>query len=66
MPTETLIMPAQTEEILNLVELHRQLIQRGGFTAPQEHDSYSLAQPSPYRFVPTVASNGAATVILGE
>ncbi len=53
------------QETLELIELHRELTSLNGITVAQPDDAYSLAQPSPYRFVPTVASNGAATAIEG-
>ena len=48
------------QETLELIETHRQLALNYGSELAQENDSYSLAQPSPYRYVPTVASNQTA------
>jgi hypothetical protein len=63
---ENIALPPQTEESNELMEMHRQFIAFNGFTIAQEHDSYSLAQPSPFRYVPLGASNGAAPLIQGE
>lgn len=65
MPEKT-ILPPPTEETLDLMEMHRQLMELNGFAFAQEQDTYSLAQPSPFRFVPSVASNGAAALLQGE
>jgi len=59
-------LPPLTNETLNLMELHHQLTEVDGFTYAQEQDAYSLAQPSPFRFVPSVASNRVATLMQGE
>ncbi|WP_263350202.1 hypothetical protein [Acidicapsa acidisoli] len=66
MALENSALPPQTEDTLRLIETHRQLTGFNGFAFAQEQDTYSLAQPSPFRFVPTVASNGAATLMQGE
>lgn len=63
---ENLMPPTQAEEPLDLMEMHRQLVEQGGFAYAQEQDTYSLAQPSPFRFVPSIASNGAAMLLQGE
>ena len=63
---ENIALPPQTEESIELMEMHRQFIAFDGFTIVQEQDSYSLAQPSPFRYVPLGASNGAAPLIQGE
>lgn len=64
--SEDKALPPLTDETLNLMELHRRLTELEGFTYAQEHDAYSLAQPSPFRFVPSVASNRVATLMQGE
>ena len=46
-----------TDNIVDLMEVHRYLVALYGAAPAQESDSYSLAQPSPLRFVPTLASN---------
>jgi hypothetical protein len=66
MTSENPVSPNLTEEARLLIEMHRKLIAFNGFTLAQEQDTYSLAQPSPFRFVPTMASNGAATLLEGE
>jgi hypothetical protein len=66
MMLENLVLPPQTDETLELLELHRRLTAFDGLAFAQEQDSYSLAQPSPFRFVPLGASNGAAPLIQGE
>ena len=66
MPSKSQTPPTQTNEIYELMELHRKLVQMNANDFVQENDAYSLAQPSPFRFVPTVASNGSATLIRGE
>lgn len=41
----------------DLTEEYCRLIEAYGLEPSQANDTYSLAQPSPYRFVPTIASN---------
>jgi hypothetical protein len=65
MPKEP-TLPPQTEETLSLMEMHRQLTALDGIEFAQEQDTYSLAQPSPFRFVPMIASNQTASLHLGE
>jgi hypothetical protein len=60
------IVPPQAAEAQTLIDLHRSLIEVDTFGLAQEKDTYSLAQPSPFRFVPSVASNGAGKLIQGE
>jgi hypothetical protein len=48
------------------MEMHRQLTALDGIEFAQEQDTYSLAQPSPFRFVPMIASNQTASLHLGE
>lgn len=66
MATETHVLPPPTEETIELIELHRQLIAFHSLQPAQEDDTYSLAQPSPFRFVPSIASNGAGVLAEGE
>lgn len=66
MMPENLVLPPQTEETLKLMEMHRQLTVLNGFVYAQEHDTYSLAQPSPFRYVPTIASNQTVPLPAGE
>ncbi len=56
----------QTEEALELMEAHRQLIATYGVDIAQEEDTYSLAQPSPFRFVPTIATDQTVPLPIGE
>lgn len=55
------LLPQGTEAI-DLVEAHRLLMEMYGYELAQEHDTFSLAQPSPLRYVPTVASNQTAPI----
>ena len=55
-----------TQEAIDLVEQHQQLIATYALQVAPETDSYSLAQPSPYRFVPSIASNRTGLVTEGE
>ncbi len=66
MTQETLPLLPLTPETLELIEAHRRLIATYGTETVQEDDTYSLAQPSPFRFVPTVASNKTAPLPQGE
>lgn len=66
MTSETTVLLPEAEETLDLVEQHRQLIALYGLTVAQEQDTYSLAQPSPFRFVPAITSNGTAPLAQGE
>jgi hypothetical protein len=66
MATSDQVLPPPTEETIQLIELHRQLIALHNLQAAREDDAYSLAQPSPFRFVPSIASNGAGTIAEGE
>ena len=63
---ENQALPPLSEETVKLMEMHRQLTAPEGFSYAQEQDAYSLAQPSPFRFVPSVASNRVATLMQGE
>jgi hypothetical protein len=49
-----------------LMEAHRLLLAAYTYGLAQEQDTYSLAQPSPYRFVPSIASNQMPPVTQGE
>lgn len=55
------------DETLEMIEAHRQLMAAHSFdlALAYEQDTYSLAQPSPLRYVPSIASNGSAPVIEG-
>lgn len=55
------------EDAFELIEAHRRLLAEYSFdlAQAQEQDTYSLAQPSPFRYVPLIASNGSAPVIEG-
>jgi hypothetical protein len=55
------------EETLEMMEAHQQLTAAYAFdySLAQEQDSFSLAQPSPLRYVPSIASNGSAPMIEG-
>jgi len=64
--SKNVVLPPPTDETRSLMEIHRQLTAINNFTEAQELDTYSLAQPSPFRFVPSVASNGAARFFEGE
>ncbi|MFP5204167.1 MAG: hypothetical protein ACLGSH_02290 [Acidobacteriota bacterium] len=44
-----------TPDVLELMETHQKLVGDYG-TVVREEDSYSLAQPSPLKFVPSIAS----------
>lgn len=66
MTRDNLTLPPQFEETVEMMELHRQMMLANGFQFAPEEDNFSLAQPSPYRFVPMVASNGAAALDQGE
>jgi len=66
MATETHVLPPLTEEAIELIDLHRQLIALNSLQPARENDTYSLAQPSPFRYVPSIASNGAGTLSEGE
>ena len=66
MTQETIPFTPPTEEALELMEAHRKLMAMYGYIPAREEDTYSLAQPSPFRFVPTIASNRTAPVIQGE
>ncbi len=44
----------ETEEML---AQHQALLELYGTEQPREQDSFSLAQPSPFKFVPSVASD---------
>lgn len=50
-------LPQQTAETIKLMEAHRQMIGTYGYAVATEHDTYSLAQPSPFRFIPTIATD---------
>jgi hypothetical protein len=63
---KTLPLMPPTEELLELIEAHRNLVAMYGCDPAREEDSYSLAQPSPFRFVPTIASNQTAPLLQGE
>jgi hypothetical protein len=69
MDTETPTGPATPEfsqEALELIEAHRVLMARFRIALATENDSFSLAQPSPYPFVPSVASDGTYPLTEGE
>ena len=61
MPSDVPVLP-QTTEIEDLVEAHRLLTEAYGYGLAQENDAFSLAQPSPFRYVPTIASNHTAPI----
>jgi hypothetical protein len=58
--------PEFSPEALELIEAHRVLMARYRIPLASENDSYSLAQPSPYPFVPSVASDGTYPLLQGE
>jgi hypothetical protein len=58
--------PEFSPEALELIEAHRTLMARYRIALANESDDYSLAQPSPYPFVPSVASDGTYTLPEGE
>jgi hypothetical protein len=62
---ENALLP-QSEESLDLAEAYRELIARYNLVTAHESDTYSLAQPSPFRFIPTSASNKTAPLTIGE
>lgn len=67
--TATLPVPEEAlehEDILVLIEAHRKLVSSFGIDAGREEDTYSLAQPSPYRFVPTIAASQTTLGTAGE
>lgn len=66
MTQETLPLMPPSEEALELIEAHRKLMTMYGCVPAQEDDTYSLAQPSPFRFIPTIASNRTTPVLQGE
>lgn len=69
MKTETPAAPTTPEfsqEALELIEAHRTLMARYRIALASENDAYSLAQPSPYPFVPSVASDGTYPLPEGE
>ena len=55
------------EETIEMMEAHRQLMAAyaANLAFAQAHDFYSLAQPSPLLYVPSVASNESAPMIEG-
>lgn len=55
-----------TEDILELMEAHQRLIADCGALIVREEDGYSLAQPSPLRFVPSVASGDVPMDCAGD
>lgn len=57
MELDTLPTLAATDDIAELMEFHRRLTELIGTAPAMESDTYSLAQPSPLRYVPTIASN---------
>jgi hypothetical protein len=59
MPNSSILSP-ENEETARLIEMHRELTDPGGIGFAQAEDTYSLAQPSPFRFVPMIASNQTA------
>jgi hypothetical protein len=66
MAHESQVLTAPTAETIRLIELHHQLVALHSLQPAYEADTFSLAQPSPFRFVPMVASNGAGKLIQGE
>ena len=56
----------QPAETIDLVEAHRLLMETYGYELAREDDTFSLAQPSPFRYVPTIASNHTAPLPEGE
>ena len=59
MPNNSILSP-ESEETARLIEMHRELMGPDGIEFAREQDTYSLAQPSPFRFVPMIASNQTA------
>lgn len=58
--------PEFSPEALELIEAHRTLMARYRIALANEQDAYSLMQPSPYPFVPSVASDGTSPLPQGE
>jgi hypothetical protein len=56
----------QSKDIIELMEAHRSLVETYGYEPAQEADTFSLAQPSPFRYVPTIATNHTAPLPEGE
>ena len=56
-------LPQQTAETIKLMEAHRQMIGTYGYAVATEHDTYCLAQPSPFRFIPTIATDQTAPIL---
>ncbi len=55
-----------TEDVLELMEAHRKLLGDGNALLVREEDTYSLAQPSPLKFVPSIASGDVPVSSTGE
>lgn len=61
--TATLPVP---EEVLELMKAHYDLLEKYGEIAPGEEDTFSLAQPSPLKFVPSIASGDVPVPSAGD
>lgn len=59
------LMP-ESKETLELMEAYRKLFGAGGVTPLTEENPVSLAQPSPYRFVPSIVTNQSVPMPEGE
>lgn len=55
-----------SEAVLELMEVHRKLVADCDAITVREEDTYSLAQPSPLKFVPSVASGNVPVSSAGE
>lgn len=56
----------KTQEVLELMEAHRQLAVLYNFAVAREHDTHSLAQPSPFEFVPSYISHSTSLSFEGK
>lgn len=48
------------DDVMELMEAHQRLVGEVAALLAREEDTYSLAQPSPFKFVPSVASGNVA------
>lgn len=55
-----------SEEVLELMQAHQNLVVGYDALTVREEDAYSLAQPSPLKYVPSVASGSVSADLLGE
>ena len=55
-----------SEEVMELIDAHRQLVAQQDAIPAHEEETFSLAQPSPFRYVPSIASGWIPTEPAGE